>query len=75
MGIFYHRYIDEGEIIGLIPMKPENDFQFLTFENFPFRGEMDFFMYTCENYPICNDKDALTVEKAKQFIEINKLGE
>ena len=22
-----------------------------------------------------NDKDALTVEKAKQFIEINKLGE
>ncbi len=60
MGIFYHRYIDEGEIIGLIPMKPENDFQFLTFENFPFRGEMDFFMYTCENYPICNDKDALS---------------
>ena len=68
-GIYNLKIIEEGTSIGLIPMKPEDDFKFLTYEIFPHDGNISVSIYTCENYPLChiNDKILEKSEKIKDY--------
>ena len=47
-GIYYLKKIEKGTTIGLIPMKPEDNFNYLTYEVFPFIGDMRAFIYECD---------------------------
>lgn len=59
-GIYYLKKINKGTTIGLIPMKPEDNFDYLTYEVFPFIGDMRAFIYECDNYPLCHiNKDSI----------------
>lgn len=53
-GIYYPEKIQEGTTIGLIPMKPEDNFNVLTYEVLPNYGDIDVSIYECENYPLCH---------------------
>ena len=52
--IYTLKQIEEGTAIGLIPMKPKNEFKFLTYEVFPIIGNISLSIYECDNYPLCH---------------------
>ena len=59
-GIYYLKKIEEGTTIGLIPMKPDNNFNYLAYEVFPFSGDIKAYIYECDNYPLCHiDSEAI----------------
>ena len=68
-GIYNFKILEEGTTIGLIPMKPEVNFNFLTYEIFPHDGDINVFIYKCENYPLCHiDENILEKsEKIKDY--------
>ena len=66
-GIYYYEKIQEGTTIGLIPMKPVDDFNHLTYEVFRYRGEIEVSIYNCENYPLCHLND----DKIEKSTKIN----
>ena len=53
-GVYNYQKIYEDTTIGLIPMKPEDDFNFLTYEIIPVMGNISVSIYECDNYPLCN---------------------
>ena len=53
-GIYNIKQTVEGTTIGLIPMKPRDDFEFLTYEVFPIAGDISVSIYKCDNYPLCH---------------------
>ena len=55
-GFYYSKEIEEGKTIGIISMKPEQDFKFLTYEIFNLYSEqkISVSIYHCTNYPLCN---------------------
>ena len=53
-GIYNIKQIEEKTTIGLIPMKPKDNFKFLTYEVFPIAGELSLSIYECDNYPLCH---------------------
>ena len=62
LGSDYFRYIKEGDIIELIPIKPDYEFSYLTYYIKPFKGKIiKAFIYSCHTYPKCRfyyeDKD------------------
>ena len=61
LGVYYQRSIKEGTTIGLIPMKPENDFKSLIYEVNQFSNEnIKVGIYSCNNYPLCHiDKESI----------------
>ena len=65
-GIYYLKKIEEGTTIGLIPMKPDNNFNYLAYEVFPFTGEIKAFIYECQNYPLCHI-DSETIDKSEEI--------
>ena len=65
-GIYYLKILEEGTSIGLIPMKPKDDFRFLTYEIFPHDGNISVSIYTCENYPLCHIDDKI-LEKSEKI--------
>ena len=65
-GIYNYKNIYEGTTIGLIPMKPEYDFNFLTYEIIPYLGDIDASIYECNNYPLCHINDEI-IKKSKKI--------
>lgn len=71
-GIYYFRGIEKGTIVGLIPMKPEEDFNILTYEIFQNYGTNEIFIYECDNYPLCHldkidNNKLIKVEEYKSY--------
>ena len=64
VGTYYIKLLEEGTSIGLIPMKPQDDFNFLTYEIFQYEGNISAYVYKCENYPLCHI-DENTLEKSE----------
>ena len=65
-GIYYYKMIEEGTNIGLIPMKPEDDFNYLTYEVHPYFGEINVSILKCDNYPLCH-LDNENIKKAEEI--------
>ena len=65
-GIYYLKILEEGTSIGLIPMKPEDNFNFLTYEIFPNDGNISVSIYKCDNYPLCHTDDKI-LEKSEKI--------
>ena len=57
-GIYDFKTIEEETTIGIIPMKPNDDFNYLTYEVLPIEGEISVSIFNCNNYPLCNINDA-----------------
>ena len=53
-GLSYQKYIKNGENIGIIPVFPDDDFNYLTYYINTIKGKTKIAMYTCENYPLCD---------------------
>jgi len=74
----YKVTLEENTTIGLIPMKPEKDFNLLTYEVFPFSSDVEALIYSCENYPLChinkeiNEKSEKLEDYKSFFINYNK---
>ena len=58
LGASYFINIFKGEILGLIPMKPENNFNYLNYQTTPIKGNYKSIILICNEYPFCqiNDK-------------------
>ena len=65
-GIYHIKRIIQGTTIGLIPMKPDNDFSYLTYEVFPISGNISVSIYNCENYPLCHIDEQI-IEKSENI--------
>ena len=50
-------------------MKPDQDFNYLTYEIFPISGNISASIYKCENYPLCHidENNIEKLEKIKDF--------
>ena len=68
IGKNYKISLNKKEIIGLIPTKPDIDFNFLTYHANDLFGTCNFTIYECSNYPFCN-LDNLSKEKKKNIYE------
>jgi hypothetical protein len=68
-GIYNIKQTVEGTTIGLIPMKPRDDFDFLTYEVFPIAGDISVSIYECDNYPLChlNNIDKTKLKKIDNY--------
>ena len=53
-GIYNIKQINQNSTIGLIPMKPRSDSNFLIYEVFPMAGDISVSIYECDNYPFCH---------------------
>ena len=67
-GVYNYKYLYEGTTIGLIPMKPEEDFNYLTYEVIPFLGNIDVSIYECDTYPLCHINNEI-IKKSKKIEE------
>ena len=68
LGKNYKILLNKKETIGLIPNKPDIDFNFLTYHAKDLFGACRFTIYECSNYPFCN-LDNLSKEKTKIIFE------
>ena len=53
-GFNYKKYIKNGETIGLIPIIPNYDFDYLTYYVNDLKGKINISLYNCESYPLCD---------------------
>jgi len=58
-GFNYRKYLRNGETVGLVPIMPDDNFDFMTYYVNPFKGKVKVEMHTCENYPLCNVDELL----------------
>ena len=72
-GFSYSKEIEEGKTIGIIPMKPDEDFKFLTYEIFNLYSEQEISVsiYYCNNYPLCNLDSSEKIETIPNFKTFN----
>ena len=70
LGVTYQRNLIKEEIIGLIPMKPQSDFTYLTYHVAVKEGKYKAFIYECEKYPFC-DIESVDLKQLKQLIDFN----
>lgn len=54
LGINYEREIKEKSILGIIPNKVNDDFNFITYHIQEKRGIIKASIFTCYTYPSCN---------------------
>ena len=54
IGKNYKISLNVGETIGLIPTKPDIDFNFLTYHANDLLGECNYSVYECSSYPFCD---------------------
>ena len=54
IGKNYKISLNIGETIGLIPIKPDIDFNFLTYHANDLLGECNYSVYECSSYPFCD---------------------
>ena len=55
----YNAFVYEGESIAIIPLEPEDDYNFLNYYIFAMGIKKEIFLYECDNYPFC------TIDKNK----------
>jgi len=53
IGKNYPRRVIKGEIIGLIPFKPDASFKFLSYYFLDSKGISESYIYECKSYPFC----------------------
>ena len=53
IGKNYKISLNKGETIGLIPTKPDIDFNFLTYHAYDLFGTCNYIICECSNYPFC----------------------
>ena len=53
IGKNYIRRVEKGEIIGLIPFKPDASFKFLSYYFLDSKGISESYIYECKTYPFC----------------------
>lgn len=70
LGYTYERNVNMGEIIGLIPMNPGKDFNYLTYHTALKEGYFKAYIYECENYPLCK-LDSNTLNKSEKLLDYN----
>lgn len=71
-GLNYKKNIKNGETIGLIPIMPEDDFNYLTYYVNTLKGKTNISIYSCETYPLCdvnlnNIKDIIPIQNYYSF--------
>jgi hypothetical protein len=57
IGVDYPRLIKEGTTIGLIPVKPSDNFNSIIYETLLLNGEIKVAVFDCLNYPLCKTDD------------------
>ena len=68
LGIEYSRYFVEGDTIQLIPIKTENEYEYITYNIKLEQGyKINAYINSCETYPLC---DAETMINNSKKIEI-----
>jgi len=71
LGTEYSRYILEGDIIQLIPIKPDYDYKYITFHiNIGQGKKINAFINSCETYPLC-DISSETIKKSQKIQNFN----
>ena len=70
LGRTYATNIKKDEFISLIPMKPEDNFKYLTYHVAEKEGMFKAYIYKCENYPLC-ELNSDTLKNSTQLIDIN----
>jgi len=70
LGRTYARNVKKDEFISLIPMKPEDDFKYLTYHIAEKEGMFKAYVYKCENYPLCEINSDTLINSA-QLLDIN----
>ena len=65
-GIYYYKTIEQGTSIGLIPMKPNDNFKTISYEVLPIEGEISVYIFKCENYPLCQINEE-TIKKSTKI--------
>ena len=53
-GVYYNKDFHHSTTIGLIPMKLEDNFNYLTYEVIPSIGTISVSIAECNNYPLCD---------------------
>ena len=54
LGIRHKRYVEIGQSIGIIPMKPDDNFKFLTYSIISNDKRINLHILTCNTYPLCS---------------------
>lgn len=71
LGIEYSRYLGEGDIIQLIPIKPDIDFKYITYNiNIGPSNKIIAYINSCETYPLCKITEE-TLKNSKKIISYN----
>ena len=63
LGIRHKRYIEIGRSIGIIPMKPDDNFNFLTYNIIANDKRINLYMHTCNTYPLCSTDPKKVINK------------
>lgn len=51
LGKDYIKTVEKGDIIGLIPFKPDISFKFMTYSLIDIKGISESYIYKCNSYP------------------------
>ena len=62
----YNAYIFQGESVAVVPMTPEEDFNYLNYYMYTIGMKKDVYIYDCESYPFC-DFDRKNLKKISQI--------
>ena len=67
LGVQYSRYIKEGDAIQLIPIKPDKDFKYITYNiNIGHAIKINAYINSCETYPLCDTTED-TIKNSKKI--------
>ena len=56
-GVMYEINLEKGKQLGLIPMTPENNFEYMAYYAKGMSGKFNASIYSCKNYPLCTEKE------------------
>ena len=70
LGSTYERIIKKDEIVGLIPMKPEQNYKYLTYHTAIKQGDFKAFIYKCDNFPLCKI-DSESLKNSEELIDFH----
>ena len=71
-GIIYEDYLELSESFGYIPMKIEDNFNFITFHIHQLSGTVKAYIKNCEDYPFCTIEKEITDENiySQEYLSI-----
>ena len=56
-GVMYEINLEKDKQLGLIPMTPENNFEYMAYYAKGMNGNFSASIYSCKNYPLCTEKE------------------